>query len=85
MSFVVIFFAGAFLFNAIPHLTAGLRGEVFLYPFSMPHGKGPSSPLVNYLRGMLNALIGLALFVCVLAIGMSTSVHFGRVCREGSF
>ncbi|MFM0330062.1 hypothetical protein [Paraburkholderia strydomiana] len=63
MSFVAIFFAGAFLCNAMPHLTAGLRGEVFPSPFSTPHGKGPSSPLVNFLWGMLNALIGLALLV----------------------
>ncbi|ABE36622.1 putative membrane protein [Paraburkholderia xenovorans LB400] len=101
MSFVAIFFAGAFLCNAMPHLTAGLRGEVFPSPFSTSHGKGPSSPLVNFLWGMLNALIGLALLVHhpfapgvnvdsamllfgVLVIGVFTSVHFGRVRREGS-
>jgi hypothetical protein len=102
MSFVAIFFAGAFLCNAMPHLTAGLRGEVFPSPFSTPHGKGPSSPLVNFLWGTLNALIGLALLfqhpfapglnvesaallVGVLVMGVFTSVHFGRVRREGSF
>ena len=63
MNFVAIFFAGAFVCNAMPHLTAGLRGEMFPSPFSKPHGKGPSSPLVNFLWGMLNALIGLALLV----------------------
>jgi hypothetical protein len=63
MSFVAIFFAGALLCNATPHLTAGLRGEVFPSPFSKPHGKGPSSPLVNFLWGMLNALIGLMLLI----------------------
>ncbi|MFM0198140.1 hypothetical protein PQQ65_34335 [Paraburkholderia strydomiana] len=102
MSFVAIFFAGAFLCNAMPHLTAGLRGEVFPSPFSTPHGKGPSSPLVNLLWGMLNALTGLALLVHhpfapgvnvdsaallvgVLVMGAFTSVHFGRVRREGLF
>jgi hypothetical protein len=102
MSFVAIFFAGAFLCNAMPHLTAGLRGEVFPSPFSTPHGKGPSSPLVNFLWGTLNAVIGLALLVHhpfapglnvesaallvgVLVMGVFTSVHFGRVRREGSF
>jgi len=102
MSFVAIFFAGAFLCNAMPHLTAGLRGEVFPSPFSTPHGKGPSSPLVNFLWGMLNALTGLALLVHhsfapgvnvdsaallvgVLVMGAFTSVHFGRVRREGLF
>ncbi|KND57826.1 hypothetical protein BVER_03449c [Candidatus Burkholderia verschuerenii] len=63
MSVVAIFFAGAFLCNAMPHLTAGLRGEVFPSPFSRPHGKGPSSSLVNFLWGMLNAAIGLALLM----------------------
>lgn len=102
MSFVAIFFAGAFLCNAMPHLTAGLRGEMFPSPFSKPHGKGPSSPLVNFLWGMLNALIGLALLVHnpftpgvnfdsavmlvgVLVMGVFSSVHFGRVRREGLF
>ncbi|RKR38517.1 hypothetical protein [Paraburkholderia sp. BL17N1] len=63
MSFVVAFFAGAFLCNAMPHLTAGLRGETFPSPFSEPHGKGPSSPLVNFLWGLLNTLIGLVLLI----------------------
>ncbi|HMC44628.1 MAG TPA: LapA family protein [Caballeronia sp.] len=102
MSFVAIFFAGAFLCNAMPHLTAGLRGEMFPSPFSKPHGKGPSSPLVNFLWGMLNASIGLALLVHypfapgvnvdsaamlvgVLVMGVFSSVHFGRVRREGLF
>jgi len=102
MSFVAILFAGAFLCNAMPHLTAGLRGEMFPSPFSKPHGKGPSSPLVNFLWGMLNASIGLALLVHypfapgvnvdsaamlvgVLVMGVFSSVHFGRVRREGLF
>ena len=102
MSFFATFFAGAFLCNAMPHLTAGLRGELFPSPFSKPHGKGPSSPLVNFLWGMLNALIGLALLVHhpfapgvnvdsaamlagVLVMGVLSSVHFGRVRREGLF
>lgn len=102
MSFFATFFAGAFLCNAMPHLTAGLRGELFPSPFSKPRGKGPSSPLVNFLWGMLNALIGLALLVRhpfalgvnvdsaamligVLVMGVFSSVHFGRVRREGLF
>jgi hypothetical protein len=55
---VSLFFAGAFLCNALPHLAAGLRGERFPTPFARPRGKGPSSPLVNFLWGMLNLLIG---------------------------
>ncbi|RDJ19628.1 hypothetical protein DWF00_02020 [Bosea caraganae] len=61
MDYIGLFFAGAFLCNAIPHLTAGLRGEVFPTPFAKPRGKGPSSPLINFLWGALNLLVGLAL------------------------
>lgn len=102
MSFVAFFFAGAFVCNALPHLAAGLRGECFPTPFAKPHGRGPSSPLVNFLWGGLNVLAGAALFVThplvpginagsaavvlgVLAIGIFTSVHFGRARREGAF
>jgi len=63
MSFVVAFLAGAFLCNAMPHLTAGLRGEVFPSPFLEPRGKGSSSPLVNFLWNFLNALISLTLLI----------------------
>lgn len=63
MNVVAAFFAGALLCNALPHLTAGVRGEVFPSPFSEPHGKGPSSPLVNFLWGFLNAVAGVALLL----------------------
>lgn len=102
MNFVALFFAGAFVCNALPHLAAGLRGENFPSPFATPRGKGPSSPLVNFLWGGFNAVVGAALLVAhpfapginaasaalllgVLAIGIFTSVHFGRARREGSF
>jgi hypothetical protein len=58
MYYVALFFAGMFLCNAIPHVAAGVRGEVFPSPFSKPHGKGPSSPLVNFLWGSLNVIVG---------------------------
>ncbi len=61
MIYIALFFAGAFLCNAIPHLAAGLRGEIFPTPFAKPRGKGPSSPLVNFLWGAFNALVGLFL------------------------
>jgi hypothetical protein len=63
MNYVVLFFSGAFLCNALPHLAAGLRGECFPSPFATPRGKGPSSPLVNFLWGFLNAIIGVSLLV----------------------
>jgi hypothetical protein len=61
MDYIASFFAGALLCNCIPHLACGLRGEVFPTPFAKPRGKGPSSPLVNFLWGAFNALVGLFL------------------------
>ncbi|WP_338524806.1 hypothetical protein NUH87_03880 [Pseudomonas batumici] len=59
--YITAFFAGVFLCNAIPHLASGLRGEAFPTPFAKPRGKGPSSPLVNFLWGTFNLLVGLVL------------------------
>lgn len=61
MDIVALFFAGAFLCNCIPHLAAGLRGEPFPSPFATPRGVGDSSPLVNFLWGAGNLIVGLAL------------------------
>ncbi|NWD77263.1 hypothetical protein HX890_24380 [Pseudomonas gingeri] len=58
---ITAFFAGVFLCNAFPHLCSGLRGEVFPTPFAKPRGKGPSSPLVNFLWGVFNLLVGIVL------------------------
>lgn len=58
MHLLALFFAGAFLCNAIPHLAAGLRGEFFPTPFAKPSGRGPSAPLVNFLWGAFNAAVG---------------------------
>ncbi|XHS78353.1 hypothetical protein ACFJGW_22000 [Burkholderiaceae bacterium UC74_6] len=55
------FFAGAFLCNAIPHLAAGLQGRAFPTPFAKPRGAGDSSPLVNVLWGVFNAVVGVML------------------------
>lgn len=61
MSYVVLFFAGAFLCNAVPHLCAGLQGAPFPTPFATPRGVGDSPPLINFLWGALNLAVGLAL------------------------
>lgn len=62
MKYVALFFAGAFLCNAVPHLVAGLLGMTFPTPFAKPRGVGPSSSLVNFLWGALNLALGLYLF-----------------------
>jgi hypothetical protein len=61
MSYVVMFLAGAFLCNSIPHLASGLRGEPFPTPFAKPRGVGLSSPFVNFLWGSFNVVVGIAL------------------------
>jgi hypothetical protein len=56
MDYVASFFAGAFLCNSIPHLASGLRGEIVPTPLAKSRGKGPSSPLVNFLWDAFNVL-----------------------------
>jgi hypothetical protein len=57
----VNFLTGVFFCNAVPHLVAGLRGELFPSPFSGPPGVGGSHPAVNVVWGTLNALLGVIL------------------------
>jgi hypothetical protein len=42
MIYLALFFAGAFLCNAIPHLAAGTMGMPFPTPFARPRGIGNS-------------------------------------------
>ena len=58
MIYVALFFAGAFLCNAVPHLVAGLQGQPFPTPFARPRGIGNSPPVVNFLWGLFNLLVG---------------------------
>ncbi|WP_397452891.1 hypothetical protein [Pseudomonas sp. NA-150] len=59
--YLALLFAGALLCNCIPHLAAGLRGELFPTPFATPRGVGNSSPWVNTLWGFFNLLLGIYL------------------------
>jgi hypothetical protein len=69
--------AGAFLCNSIPHLAAGLRGELFPSPFASPPGIGNSRPAANVFWGWCNAVAGLALLgYAPVAIGL----NLGFVC-----
>ncbi len=70
MNLVVLFFAGAFLCNSIPHLSAGLQGAAFPTPFAKPRGVGNSSPFLNFLWGSFNLFVGIALVsLCPIAVG----------------
>ena len=95
MSYVLIFLAGALLGNAIPHLVSGLRGDPFPTPFAKPPGIGDSPPLVNFLWGVANLGLALALgkrlatdnvphgliaaAAGFLVIGVFAAWHFGKV------
>ena len=61
MPTVLLFLAGLVLCNAVPHLAAGLRGELFPTPFASPPGRGPSPPLVNAVWGVANLAVALLL------------------------
>lgn len=61
LSLFANFAAGAFLCNCIPHLAAGLRGELFPSPFASPPGVGNSHPVANVIWGVSNAVVGVLL------------------------
>jgi hypothetical protein len=61
--YLIHFFAGAFLANAVPHFVHGVSGEKFQSPFASPPGKGLSSPVVNVLWGFANLIAGYVLLV----------------------
>ena len=58
MTYLLLFLAGAFLCNFIPHLVAALQGVEFPTPFARPRGVGSSPPLVNFAWGSANLLLG---------------------------
>jgi len=59
--YIAIFFAGAFLTNAVPHFVIGVSGGPFQSPFASPPGEGLSSSTVNVLWGVTNLIIGYVL------------------------
>jgi hypothetical protein len=56
--YIANFFAGLLLCNCIPHLVAGLQGIAFPTPFAKPPAAGNSPPVINFLWGFLNLLLG---------------------------
>ena len=61
--YVALFIGGMFLFNALPHLCAGVMGRPFQSPFATPRGEGLSSSTVNVLWGFSNLFMAWALLV----------------------
>ena len=61
-NYVACFFAGMFIANTVPHFIHGISGDTFPTPFANPPGKGPSSPTINVLWGLLNLVFGYLLY-----------------------
>jgi hypothetical protein len=60
--YIVSFFAGIFLANAVPHFVQGVSGNKFPSPFAKPSGRGLSSPMVNVIWALFNVVVGYLLF-----------------------
>src|SRR5438128_2290259 len=68
------FAAGALLCNCIPHLTAGMKGELFPSPFAKPPGVGKSHPVVNVIWGLINAVTAIILLdYAPVVVGLNLS------------
>jgi hypothetical protein len=76
MDYVAQFFAGAFLCTCIPHLASGLQGAPFPTPFAKPRGVGNSAPITNFLWGLFNLLVGVAL---LSAFPINLGLEFGQI------
>jgi hypothetical protein len=70
-------FGGAFLANAVPHLTAALMGKPLQSPFAQPPGEGRSSSTVNGVWGFANLVIGWLLLTRVGQFDIRSLEHAG--------
>ena len=61
-----LFFAGAFLTNAVPHFVSGVMGRPFQSPFAKPPGQGFSSSALNVVWGVFNLTVG---YVLICRVG----------------
>jgi hypothetical protein len=69
------FFAGAFFFNSIPHITKGISGQTHMTPF-----KRVSSASLNVFWGFIN--LALAVFLLKADISANLSLSLDKM---GSF
>jgi hypothetical protein len=73
--FPAYFFGGAFLANALPHLSNGISGRPFQSPFASPPGQGLSSSTVNVVWGFCNLVAAYLLIVRVGSFDLHNVVH----------
>lgn len=62
MTYIALFFAGAFFANSLPHLVKGVTGQRFRTPFCRIKKLPDSSAVVNVLWGSVNIAIADFLF-----------------------
>ncbi len=88
MTYLALFFAGALLCNCVPHLAAGLQGCAFPTPFAKPRGVGNSSPFLNFLWGVFNLGVGIALlsrYPVIVGLNLNCLAIAGGVLLLGSY
>ena len=73
--YLVYFFGGAFLANALPHLGNVISGHAFRSPFASPPGVGLSSSTVNVLWGLFNLAVGYLLVSRVGSFELRKTPH----------
>ena len=61
MTYLLLFLAGAFGCNSIPHTVAGVQGRPFPTPFGTPPGVGNSPPPINFAWGSANLILAVLL------------------------
>ncbi|HUB52954.1 MAG TPA: hypothetical protein VL986_12430 [Terracidiphilus sp.] len=65
LALVALFFGGAFLANAVPHIVNGISGRAFQTPFAKPPGRGVSPSSINVLWGFINLFVAWLLLIRV--------------------
>jgi hypothetical protein len=78
-TYAALFFGGAFLANAVPHIGNGISGRPFQSPFAHPPGQGLSSSTVNVLWGVLNLLVAWLLLIRVSHFNLQSARHVAIV------
>jgi hypothetical protein len=73
--YVSYFFAGAFLANAVPHVTNGISGRPFQSPFAKPPGQGLSSSTINVAWGFFNLAVAYLLVCRVGSFSLLNTAH----------
>jgi hypothetical protein len=79
LAFVALFFGGAFLANAVPHIVNGISGRAFQTPFAKPPGRGVSPASINVLWGFINLFIAWLLLIRMANFEIHNWVHVSMV------